>query len=262
MWPVWAETFVLGQPLRLTGYGVFAILGATLATLVCMRGARRCGVQAFDAFAGSVIGLAFGLIGAKLLYLAVSIDRIRVEGITPFLMQGGLVWYGGVLLGGAAVLVFLRGYRLDIPAFADCAAPAIAVGHAFGRMGCFMAGCCWGAPTNLPWGVRFAATPFFEGPVGVALHPVQLYEAGAELLFAGLTWSLAGKVRKGGAFAIWLACYGSWRLAMELVFRADDRGRGLFGAPPSVVLSVMAVAAGACAWFWPRRGLTTEKIVS
>ncbi|HEY3452852.1 MAG TPA: prolipoprotein diacylglyceryl transferase family protein [Myxococcales bacterium] len=262
MWPIWAEADFLGHPLRLTGFGVFAILGAALGTLLCMRNARRFGLESFDGLAGAAIGIAFGVIGAKLLYLAVSLDRIRAQGLGPFLTQGGLVWYGGLILGTAAVLVFLRGYRLDIAKFADCAAPAIAAGHALGRIGCFMGGCCWGAPTNLPWGVRFPATAFFEGPAGVPLHPVQLYEALAELALAALVWRLGGKVRKGGAFAAWLGGYGAVRLTMELCFRADDRGAGLFGAPPSVGLSLLALLAAGCLWFWPREGLTTEKIVS
>ncbi len=252
MWPIWAEADLLGHPLRLTGYGVFAILGAVLATLVCVRGARRFGIERFDAFAGAAIGLAFGVIGAKLLYLAVSLEQVREHGLLPVLTQGGLVWYGGLVLGGAAVLVFLRGYRIGIPSFVDCAAPAIALGHAFGRVGCFVGGCCYGAPSSLPWAVRFPATEYFAGPAGVPLHPVQIYEALAELALGALAWRLGGKVRKGGAFAIWLGGYGAVRLAMELLFRADDRGVGLFGAPPSVGLSLLALLAGVCLWFWPR----------
>ena len=261
MWPIWAEADLFGHPLRLTGYGVFALLGAALAMLVCVRSARRFGIESFDGLAGSAIGMAFGIIGAKLLYLAVSLDRIREQGLMPLLTQGGLVWYGGLILGAAAVLVFLRGYRISIPAFADGAAPAIAVGHALGRVGCFMGGCCWGSATKLPWGVRFPVTEYFQGPAGVPLHPVQLYEAVAELALALLVWRLGGKVRKGGAFAVWLGGYAAVRLAMELLFRADDRGAGLFGAPPSVGLSLVGLVAAGCLWFWPREGLTTEKTV-
>lgn len=265
MWPVWAQADLFGHPLRLTGYGVFALLGAALAALVCVRNSKRFGIPPFDAFAGSAIGLAFGVIGAKLLYLAVSIDRIRELGLMPFLTQGGLVWYGGLVLGGAAVLVYLRGYRLDIPSFADCAAPGIALGHAFGRVGCFLGGCCYGGPTRLPWAVRFPASEFYQGPLGVSVHPVQLYEALAELALAAIVWRLGGKVRKGGAFAVWLAGYGAVRLVMELFFRADDRGVGLFAAPPSVGLSVVALVAAAGLWFRGKaagdRSLTTEKTV-
>lgn len=258
MWPVWASFELFGRPLLLTGYGIFAILGAAIGTYLCVRSARRLGFPAFDSFAASALGVAFGLLGAKLLFLLVSIPRIREEGIAPFLAHGGLVWYGGVLGGGAVVIAYLRAYRLDIASFADAAAPALAVGHALGRIGCFMGGCCHGAPTTLPWGVRFPDTPFFGGTPGVPLHPVQLYEAGAELLLAALVWGLVGKVRKGGAFATWLVGYGAVRLAMELLFRGDDRGTGVLGWSPSTLLSVLAIAAGLAVSLRPQRSLTTE----
>jgi phosphatidylglycerol:prolipoprotein diacylglycerol transferase len=261
MSPVWLELHLAsGEPLRVTSYGVLAILGAALACWLCVASARRGGFPAFDAFGASVIGIAVGLIGARVLYLAVNASRIPEVGWLVYLSQGGLVWYGGLAGGAAAVLLFLRGYRLDVRAFADIAAPALAVGHGVGRVGCFLAGCCWGKPTSLPWGVRFPESPFFQGPAGVSLHPVQLYEAGAELCLAAIAWRLSGKVRKGGAFAIWLGGYGVVRLVLELFFRGDDRGVGLFGQPPSVALSTVAILLGV--GLWSRGSLTTEKIAS
>lgn len=262
MWPVWAEVELFGQTLRLTGYGVFAILGAALATYLCVRAARRSGFPEFDAFAASVLAIAFGLLGAKLLFLLVSLPRILEDGIGPYLAHGGLVWYGGLLGGAATSFFYLRRYRLDLARFADAAAPALAVGHAFGRVGCFMGGCCYGRPTNLPWGVRFPSTPFFDGPVGVPLHPVQLYEALAELGLAAIAGVLAGRIRKGGALGVWLVGYAAVRLAFELGLRGDDRGLGIAGLPPSAALSAGIAVAGVAILVWPREGLTTEKIVS
>jgi len=270
MWPVWAEFEVFGRPLTLTGYGVFAILGAALATWLCQRAARRFSFPAFDAFAASALALAFGLLGAKTLYIIVSIPEIvRQKSIMPFLSHGGLVWYGGLLGGGLAVVVYLLVYRLDLARFVDCAAPALAVGHALGRIGCFMAGCCWGRPTSLPWGVRFPASPLLLGgpPANVPVHPVQLYEAGAEIVLAAIAWIAMGRLKKGRAFGLWLVGYGVVRIADEVFFRGDDRGAGLFGLPPSVALSLLAILAGALVLAWPRGpaqavDLTTEKIVS
>jgi phosphatidylglycerol---prolipoprotein diacylglyceryl transferase len=262
MWPVWAEAEIFGHPLWLTGYGVFAVLGAVVAGLVCVLRARRSGFEVFDALAVSALAFAFGLVGSKVLFLVVSLPKIVAEGIGPFIAHGGLVWYGGVLGGMAAALVYLIRYDLDVLKFADCAAPALAVGHAFGRVGCFMAGCCWGRPTSLPWGARFPSTPFFDGPVGVPLHPVQLYEAAAELLLGGVTFIIAGRTQKGTAAATWIIGYGAVRAVMEVAFRADDRGAGLFGWPPSLVLSLLAIGAGVALYLRPCRRLTTVKIVS
>ncbi|HCF60561.1 MAG TPA: hypothetical protein DFS52_21505 [Myxococcales bacterium] len=261
MWPVWAQLDLFGRPLLLTGYGVFAILGAVLGTYLSVRTARRLGFPAFDAFAACALAVAFGLIGAKALFLTVSIPRIRAEGWGPFLGQGGLVWYGGLFGGGAAALVYLKAFRLDLARFLDLATPGLAVGHAFGRIGCLMGGCCHGKPTALPWGVRFPESPFFGGPAGVPLHPVQLYEALAELALAAVAWRLVGRVRRGTGFGLWLLGYGAVRLVMELAFRDDDRGAGLFGLPPSALLSLAAIGAGVA--LIARRsaassGLTTE----
>jgi len=257
MWPVWLAGDVFGMPLRLTGYGLLAALGVTAAIAWCVWSAPALGFARFDALAACALGLAFGLIGAKLLYLAVSVGRMRMVGIAPLLARGGLVWYGGLLGGGAAVLLYLRAYRLDVARFADLAAPALALGHAFGRVGCFCAGCCYGRPTGLPWAVRFGASDFFEGPVGVPLHPVQLYEAAAELLLAWASWRLGRGGGRGVGFAFWLVAYGAVRLVVELAFRGDDRGAGPFGAPPSVALSCLGVALGA--WLLQRSHLTKEK---
>jgi phosphatidylglycerol:prolipoprotein diacylglycerol transferase len=250
MWPVWAQLQLFGRPLLLTGYGVFAILGAALGTSLCVLLARRLGFPAFDAFCAAALALAFGLIGAKALFLAVTLPGLSgPEALSVALAPGGLVWYGGLAGGGAAALLYLRAYRLSLATFADAAAPGLAVGHALGRMGCFMAGCCYGRPTSLPWGVRFPASPLFAGPVGVKLHPVQLYEAAAELALAALAASLVGRVARGAAFLVWLAGYCAARLAFEVLLRGDERGAGALGLSPSALISLggLAAAVGALA---------------
>ena len=263
MWPVWTQLELFGRPLLLTGYGVFAILGAGLGTALCVLLARRLGFPAFDAFAASALALAFGLVGAKSLFLAVTWPSLDArDRLAVALAPGGMVFYGGLLGGAAAVVLYLRAYGLSLPAFADAAAPGLAVGHAVGRVGCFMGGCCYGRPTELPWGVRFGSSPFFAGPVGVPLHPVQLYEAGAELALAAICAWLAGRAARGNAFLAWLIGYSSVRLAFELLFRGDDRGGGAFGLPPSALISLGAIAAAIGALAVRRGSLTTETKVS
>lgn len=265
MWPVWAQLEVFGRPVLLTGYGVFAILGAVVGAAVCIRLAARAGLPAFDAFAASALALAFGLIGAKALFLAVTLPGLEARAwASVALAPSGLVFYGGLLGGAAAAFAYLRAYRLDALAFADAAASGLALGHAFGRIGCFMAGCCYGRPTRLPWGVRFPASPFFAGPVGASLHPVQLYEAAAELGLAAVSGWLAVRGRRGSALLTWLFGYSAIRLALELFLRADDRGLGALGLSPSAWLSLggLGAALGLGVLAVRRRGLTTETKVS
>jgi phosphatidylglycerol:prolipoprotein diacylglycerol transferase len=263
MWPVWAQLEILGRTVSLTGYGAFAILGAALGAAVCVRLAGRAGIPAFDAFAASVLALAFGLLGAKAMYLAVTLpERDVSEWASIALAPSGLVFYGGLLGGAAAAVSYLRAYQIDVLGFVDAAVPGLAIGHAFGRIGCFMAGCCYGRPTDLPWGVRFPASPFFAGPVGVPLHPVQLYEAGAELGLAGLCGWLAGRTRRGSSVLTWLFGYSALRLALELFLRGDDRGRALLGLTPSALLSLVGLGAALEGLALRRAGLTTETKVS
>ncbi len=263
MWPVWAQLDVFGRPVLLTGYGVFAILGVLLGTATCVPLARRAGIPAFDAWAASSLALAFGLLGAKALFLAVTLPTRDVrEWAAIAFAPGGLVFYGGLLGGAAAAVGYLRTFKLDILAFGDAAVPGLAVGHAFGRVGCFMAGCCYGRPTQLPWGVRFPSSPFFAGEVGVPLHPVQLYEAGAELALAMACGFLALHGKRGSAMLSWLFGYSAIRLALELFLRGDDRGVAALGLAPSVWLSLAGLVAAAGALALRRRGLTTETKVS
>ena len=107
-------------------------------------------------------------------------------------------------------------------------APGVALGHVIGRLGCVMAGCCWGRPTGLPWGITFT-DPFASAnvgtPLGVALHPTQLYDAGAELAILVLLLATERKGRPfpGRTFWGYLLLYAVSRFVIEL-FRGDPRG--------------------------------------
>lgn len=252
MWPIVADIDIAGFSRSLTSYGLCAILGILLGIALIDQLARRRGFPRFEALAACLLGVGFGLVGAKLLFLAVSIPRIAAEGIAPFLSAGGFVFYGGLIAGGAAALAYLRACGCSARAFADLAAPGLALGHALGRTGCFLLGCCYGRPTQLPWGVRFENTPFFAGPAGTPLHPVQLYEAAFELALMAALLCLRARWPRwpaGGAFLTWCASYGLFRLAAELFWRGDDRGLGTGLLPPSALLSLLLIAvSGALAW--------------
>lgn len=252
MWPIVAELHIAGLTRPLTSYGLCAILGILLGGGLIDLLARRRGFPRFEALAATTLGLGFGLLGAKLLFLAVSIPRISTAGLLPFLCDGGFVFYGGLLAGAAAILVYLRAGGLSVPAFADLAAPGLALGHALGRVGCFLLGCCHGRPTTMPWGVRFGASPFFAGPIDTPLHPVQLYEAAFELSLTIALLILLGRrprLPEGRVFATWCASYALFRLAAELLWRGDDRGLGTELLPPSALISLTILAVGgALAW--------------
>ena len=168
-------------------------------------------------------------VGAKLLLLVVDFGYFRDNpGELMTLARSGGVFYGGLI---AAVLVafwYISRHRLPFWTTCDMFAPGIALGHTIGRLGCLMAGCCFGRPTSLPWGITFT-DPFAASnvgtPLGVALHPTQLYDAGAELLI--LVFLLAterkGRPFPGRTFWGYILLYAASRFVIEF-FRGDERG--------------------------------------
>jgi phosphatidylglycerol:prolipoprotein diacylglycerol transferase len=252
---------VLGRPVLFTGYGLFAILGAAAGVALCAAAAQRALFPVFDAFAAATLAVAGGFIGAKLLFVATTMGE-GIELPVAIVSQGGLVFYGGVVGGAIAAIIYLRAYRLDVRRFADLAVPGLALGHAIGRLGCVMAGCCYGRPTNLPWGLRFPASPYFGGTPNVPLHPVQLYEASFELLLAGLAWRFLGNLPSGHLFLRWVGGYSAVRLWLECSFRGDDRGAAVLGLAPSAALSIALLTMSVLALAVSRSALTTESKVS
>jgi phosphatidylglycerol:prolipoprotein diacylglycerol transferase len=141
------------------------------------------------------------------------------------------VFYGGLVLAFVVALWYVRKHRLPVWPVADAVAPSIALGHVVGRFGCLLAGCCYGKPTSLPWGITFT-DPFAASNVGtplhVALHPTQMYDAGAELLILVLLLATERFWRRhaGWTFWVYILLYGISRFVIEF-YRGDPRGASL-----------------------------------
>lgn len=224
---------ILGLPI--TGFGIMMMVAFLVSGWVMQRELTRRGLNgdyAADIVVGSVIG---GILGAKLWYVALQGDT------GALLSRGGLVWYGGFIGGAAAVL--LQGWWKRIPTrfTLEVTAPALALGHGLGRVGCFLVQDDYGIPTDLPWGMRFpeglppttgqelaslgVALPPDTSPFEVlAVHPTQLYEVTALLLMFWLLW----RIRRHGhalgwLFGMYLVFVGIERFLIEFVRAKDDR---------------------------------------
>jgi len=139
------------------------------------------------------------------------------------LSEGGLVFYGGLALGVLVAVFYLKWYKLPVWRWADLFTPYVALGLVFGRIGCFLAGCCYGKETSLPWGVTFTH-PASLARVNVALHPAQLYEAAACLaIFVFLSWMEKRRSFEGQIFWLFVLLYAVTRFVIEMV-RDDPRG--------------------------------------
>lgn len=250
---MYPELFRIGN-FPVTTYGMFLAVGMLLALFVASRLAARDGLPRERIYDLGLWTLLGGLLGSKILMIFTE-DNVQVFSL-DFLRSGG-VYYGGFLGGFLAVVILIRFYKLPFWKVSDALAPGVALGQAFGRQGCFAAGCCWGKATTLPWGVHFTekgneytGVPIY-GPDGgdLYLHPTQLYESFFMLaVFAFLVYLHRHKKFNGQVLIAYAIIYSVFRFLIEFV-RDDPRG-DLFGLTTLTGLSTsqlisLVVAAGA-----------------
>ncbi|MBC7932727.1 MAG: prolipoprotein diacylglyceryl transferase [Rubrivivax sp.] len=224
---MYPELFRIGS-FPVNTYGVLLASAFLMALFVSARLGQRDGLQRERVFDLGLWMLLGGLVGSKLLLMLVEPEYAGNLGqllSLDFLRSGG-VWYGGFLGALGAGLLLIRRYKLPLAKTLDAFAPGVAIGQAIGRQGCFAAGCCWGKPTTLPWGVEFTERghEITGVPLGVHLHPTQLYESFAALLiFFFLLWLHRRKRFAGQVIAAYAVLYGLTRFLIEFV-RDDPRG--------------------------------------
>lgn len=209
-------------------YGVFLALAFLCAILITVKLAERDGLPKQKIYDLSLWMLLASLVGSKILMLFTE-PEYREHPLQllslDFLRSGG-VFYGGLLGAVIAGYLLIKRYKLPWWQTADACAPGIAIGNFFGRQGCFAAGCCWGKPTTLPWGVKFSELghQITGVPTDVHLHPTQLYESFAMLLvFFFLLWLHKRKRFSGQVILAYALLYAVIRFAIEFV-RDDPRG--------------------------------------
>lgn len=225
---MYPELFRIGT-FPVTTYGVFLAVGMLVALYATSRLAARDGLPRERIYDLGLWVLVGGLVGSKVLMLLVE-ENVQIFTL-DFLRSGG-VFYGGLIGGFLAVAILVPLYKLPFWKAADAFAPGVALGQAFGRQGCFSAGCCWGKHTDLPWGVHFTELGHeytgvpIVGPNGsdLFLHPTQLYESFIMLaVFAGLVYIHRNKKFDGQVLVAYGIVYALVRFSLEFV-RDDPRG--------------------------------------
>ncbi|MDR1122658.1 MAG: prolipoprotein diacylglyceryl transferase [Endomicrobium sp.] len=190
--------------------------------------------------------IIFGIIGARLLFIFLNPQDFALDFMLVFkLWKGGLTYYGGFIATVIFVLVYVIIKKISILKLGDFFAPALALGHAIGRIGCFFAGCCYGKKTNVAWSVIFRDKSSLAD-LGVRLHPTQLYEAFGNFLIFFLLYFYSKKEReKGFLISFFFISYAVLKFTVEF-FRGDpDRGRQYFGLSVSQILSLILFIIGA-----------------
>lgn len=236
------DLFSIGR-FTVHGYGLMIGIGYVLAVLIGGYRTKKLGLSEEDFTNIAICVLIFGWMGGKILFILVNI-RSFIQDPLPLLGSEGFVVYGGIITGILSIFIYCKIKKLPFLTYMDMMAPAVAINQGFGRIGCFMAGCCYGKPTDSHFGVVFP-----EGclaPAGISLIPTQLISAAFDLAMAVFLIAVTRKLKYRGMISgLYLMMYGVGRFIIE-IFR-DDVDRGMIGAlSTSQFLSVFMVifAAG------------------
>jgi phosphatidylglycerol:prolipoprotein diacylglycerol transferase len=254
---VYPELFSIG-PITVYSYGVLLAASYLLGLWLAMRRAKQWGLDPSRVLDLGIYIIIAALIGAKLLLLVVDFDQFsRSTADLLSLARSGGVFYGGLILAVAVAFWYVIKHRLPLWTTCDVFAPGIALGHVTGRLGCLAAGCCYGRPTDLPWGLTFTnplAAANVGTPLGIPLHPTQVYEAGAELLILILLLATErrGRYFPGRTFWAYMFLYAVSRFVIE-IYRGDPRGEVL-GMSTSQFISVILAPLSLAMLVWLRRG--------
>lgn len=249
-------------------YGVLVATGVVVGLLYARRQAPRAGLDPEKTWNMGIYAVLVALLLAKVWLLFSSWNYYiahprEIFSIATF--ESGGTFYGGVLGAILTFVLYSIVQKMPLISVLDTYAAALPLGHAIGRLGCFAAGCCYGKPTTMPWGITFtnpSAAQVAGTPLGVRLHPTELYESAAESLnFAILLW-LGGRQRfKGQILGTYFVLYGFERGTIEF-FRGDPGRTMLVNNSVSLmqVVSVGLILTGAFLWYRGLRGASGSAV--
>ncbi|MEA3280639.1 MAG: prolipoprotein diacylglyceryl transferase [Thermodesulfobacteriota bacterium] len=237
--------------LSLHTYGFFVAMGFLAGILIAKREAKRLGEDPDMIMDLSFYVMVSAILGSRLFYIITNPEIYLSNPLEVFkLWNGGLVFYGGFIAALIVGLIYLKIKKMPLWRTTDIAAPALAAGQFLGRLGCFSAGCCYGKACDLPWAVTFT-NPDSLAPLGIPLHPTQLYHAISNLSIFAFLWFFRNRKKYNGQlFWLYILLYAITRSFIE-IFRGDFRGEPVLGilsiaqavgiiiAPAAVVMMII-----------------------
>ena len=224
-------------------YSIFFTLGLIAGCLIFVYGDKRLRKNYKDSMLDAYLYILIAiLIGAKLLYVLVNY-KAYINNFSLFIsdFRRGFLFYGGLIGAIIAMVFFFRKKDLPVWYYVDAAAPAIPLGHAIGRIGCLFAGCCYGSPTDLPWGIIYPVTcPI--APSGVALHPYPIYEMIGNLIIFAIIMFLRYRSKvPGRMMAVYLMGYGLLRFGLEFTRGDYIQSMGIFSQQQVISLGMFTI---------------------
>jgi phosphatidylglycerol---prolipoprotein diacylglyceryl transferase len=232
------DLFNIG-PITIHGYGLMIAIGIACALLVAGRRAKKRKLNDDIVYGLGLAVLIFGFVGAKLLFCIVELSSI-IASPKLILSGDGFVVYGGIIGGILAAMLYCKRKKVSFLKYFDLLAPSVALAQGFGRIGCFLAGCCYGCETSSSIGVVFHNSSF--APNGVKLLPTQLFSSAGDFLIAAVLIIFSSRPRaRGKTGALYLILYGIGRFAIEF-FRDDYRGSvGVLSTSQFISLIIFAI---------------------
>jgi phosphatidylglycerol:prolipoprotein diacylglycerol transferase len=225
-------------PITLHGYGLMIAIGIICALLMLDKRAKARKFDSNIVYRLNMLSLLSGFVGAKLLYSIIEFKTI-IENPWQVFSGSGFVVYGGIISGILAAIIYCKLKQISFFPYFDLTVPSIALAQGFGRIGCFLAGCCYGRETNSALGIIFSHSSI--APNGVKLIPTQLLSSAGNFVIAAILLLYARKERKQGRVGIlYLILYSIGRFVIEF-FRNDDRGY-IGGLSTSQFLSLIVLA--------------------
>ena len=248
------DLFTIGN-ITIHGYGLMIALGFGLCVLLAMYRAKKNGLDSEKMLDIALLGIVAGFFGAKLLYVIVEFKTFLRD---PMAVIGseGFVVYGGIILGVVSAMIFCKKKNLVFLEYFDLAAPSISFAQGFGRIGCFLAGCCYGMETSGACSVTFPEGSL--APAGVPLIPTQLISSAGDFFITAVLLLFHKKAKyQGDVGALYMLLYGVGRFFVEFL-RSDERGSlGIFST--SQAISIVIVAGSILLFLQNRRTKGKEK---
>ena len=235
------ELFTIG-PFTIYAYGLLMAVGIIAAYIFTEHLAKKDGLDAEPLFNILIVGVIFGLIGAKLFYYITIIDDIIKNPKLLLDVTDGFVVYGSLIFGIGAVAIYCKKKSLPFLRYLDCAAPSIALAQGIGRIGCFMAGCCYGVQMDAPISITFTHSKF--APNNVPLFPSQLVSSAFDFLHFFVLCMLFKRNKQPGKIgALYIIFYSIGRFVIEF-FRGDLERGNVGTLSTSQFISIFIVIVG------------------
>lgn len=245
MLPFLLDFTIAGHHFRLPSYGVLLAFSFSLAYFTSIRRAKALNEDPRHVENLFLVIISASIVGSRLFHVLFEEPSYYFAHPEKILAvwEGGYTFYGALLMGLFGIAVYVRVQKIDFLGWADICTPACTFGLFIGRIGCFLAGCCWGKQCDLPWAVTFTNPESFTNLKNVPLHPSQLYESfSALLLWFYLEWRYKRQTYRGQIFLHAITVYAVIRFLIEYSRGDEYRGyvlNGLVSYSQLVSLSII-----------------------